>query len=1290
MPGYGDRIREKKSKAKQRGNLDANQDEVLPPGSVSSSTQIYTPNPNASNNPQSSTSGTDGVNTEKVAKTAPAVDKTVKTFKDKDRNAPIAHNNPNSSSNVQDEQRANAINDKDSAGSTLSYVPEGNLGLNELERSFKVDHSGGVKPAPLRQEAKDAAASTMTAHAIVQGLPVVEKPNGYTCLICMRTFSSLSQLNIHQLVHGVGPTAGLTSYDISKAAIDFVESWSNATATANLKGTLSMDDVDNLMMVVPPRLITWDAGIASSFKLDLPVPAATVQDVISYTWFTSSYSITTPFPQASVVRIILHTNWAAVLDQVRNCEVRLLSPINSNVDAFTNLLNLGLTPKGAYNPRVLRVNVIMMAVNFVLDNLHLNKNTAYVLDLTAALDPELGSKQLREVSASDADKWYSVMYPSRVKLPNRSKTADFINNCIPDRIGRVHRAQTFSGAMAEWADTYETCDSLTVAIREAWLQRLNRMNVSPQQIASALTRCAKHFITASAPQAPSITRLMPWRVSSDERRLLQCLMFMNISTNADYFAPLLNEAARTLRAISPLHINPRLIADAISSVVEQTTNTISPAAAILTRLRPAMSDFSDFSKACIAIMYNGVATTYLDEKSYPRNKGNVLDVETLVDIFVALMAMPMVTDPNGPCKAFMIVANAMYGFENIAMDDPNWNQQTAAASFNSPSLWPQCFVQQTIDRVRCPHLARWAATIHRLWPQPSQITYGAADIIGSANIFTEPDVLLLPFQNAAINTTSPTLSLTNEMCNWRNAVVELIVSIVQDGQFSQSWNPAMRSSMVNAMTKFKVIKSYTPAYLAEMLPSELACIAPLLPFQPMQVPYVAMNINQIPTKINISRQAPYDVSQPALNITMTNQMVGVPIAVNARPITVALLSGTYQEDPPLVTNVWYAQALTPLYTHDGLFSNLQHAMVASEAYRTAIYAMAQCASLNYPVDHPFEWIPQIELPANESAGLAKRVNQAFMTAFDMSDDTVMLQPFLTGDPRATQLTISYERFDGTTQNEIITPGLSVVSETLSLVGQTIANEYNLFGLCKGDIIIGQQMYEAGLNPLQPPAALMFDEGDPGVRVFTSNNIATITYGLNGGSMTIEDSTGTNVPLEGRWVMPLSLWQMNCAFFKTVLPQRIRLGHLHIRIKMDAYPYIIQYYDARVAFDGFGMLEKWLDSLSATGAAPVPFLMPESQDHNVTSGLTTHYILATEFNDGALFCTNSSSPATVFGPSKSVPLERYSVLVDDQVAPRANQLPEKIDFYGLVRRYNLETPKLTGVVTTYGQGMPRMI
>ncbi|AOM63684.1 lambda A [Reptilian orthoreovirus] len=1289
MPGYGDRVRakkliEKKTKEKTLQDNDP---------SASSLTISDSIKPNVEGNrlnPQTSTTGTDGSKPAEVAKVAAAVDKVPTKFKDVQRHAPIAANNPNASSNIQDEQRANAINQKDTPDSTISYVPEGALGLNELERSFKVDHSGGVKPAPIKQEAKDAAASTMTPRPVVSGIPVVERPNGYTCNVCMQTFSTLNQLTVHQLSHGLGPSAGLASYDISKAAVEFVESWSNATATANLKDGLSIEQIDNLMMVVPPRLITWDAGIASSFKLEEIVPASTVQDVVLYTWFSSAYDISTPFPQASVVRIILHTNWAAILDHSRKLEVKLLPPLNSNVDAFTHLLSLGLTPDGAYNPRVLRVNVLLMAIKFVLDNLHLNKNTAYVLDLTAAMDPVLGSKQLRQVASNDAARWYPIMYPSRVKLPNRSKTADFINGCVPDRIGRVHRAQEFSGAMAEWADTYETCDSLTLAIREAWRQRLERMNVSPQQIAHALSRCAKHYITVAAPQAPSITRLMPWRVSSDERRLLQLMLFMNISTNADYFAPLLNEAARTLRAISPLHINPRLIADAISSVVEQTTNTISPAAAILTRLRPAMSDFSDFSKACIAFMYNGVATTYLDDNSYPRNNGNVLDVETLVDMFVALVAMPMVTDPNGPCKAFMILANAMYGFENIAMDDPNWNQKQAASSFNSPSLWPKCFTQLTIDRVKCPHLAKWAETIHRLWPQPSQITYGAADIIGSANLFTDPDVLLLPFQTSEPNTASPTLSLTNEMCNWRNAVVELIVSIVQDGRFSQSWNPAMRASMVNAMTKFKIIRSYTPAYIAELLPTELAAIAPILPFQPLQVPFVAMNVAQIPTKFNISRQAPYDVSQPALNITMTNELVGVPIAVNARPITVALLSGTYQEDPPLITNVWYAQKLTPLYTHDGLFSNLQHAMVVSEAYRTALYAIAQCAEINYPVTHPFDWIPQIELPADASANLAKKVNEAFMQAFDMSDDTVLLQPFLTGDPRASQLTVSYERFNGTKTDEIITPGPSMIAEAVSLVGETIRHEYNIFGLCRGDIIIGQQMYEAGMNPLQPPAALVFDEGDPDVRTFSANNIATITYGLNSGPMTIEDSTGANIPLEGKWVMPLSLWQMNCAFFKTVFPQRIRLGHLYIRIKMEAYPYIIQYYDSRVAFDGFGMFEKWMDALSATGTAPVPFLMPESKDHNVSSGLTSQYIIATEYNDAALFCTNSSSPATVFGPSKSVPTERYSVLTDETVPPRANQLPEKIDFYGLVRRYNLETPKLTGVVTTYGNGLPRRV
>ncbi|AMU04171.1 Lambda A [Mahlapitsi orthoreovirus] len=1294
MDGYRKRIVGKKRSAikeiheiKKLSDKDINAHNVLAGSTSASKHEVANPNTGLTNPPYPN-KNTDSADVAKVINVASDNAAQLKAYVEDKRDRAVADNNPNRDSSDEDAKRADRDSKSVGGGGTATYVPEGNLGLNELKRSSTVDHDGGVKVESIRKEAKDSVATLLDTRPIVSGLPVVSRPRDYVCLVCMRAFMSAEQLEVHQLTHSIGPIAGLTSYETDQAVNAFVESWSAATAAANLKSALTLDELDNLMMIEAPQLITWDSGICSSFQLVPIIPARTVQDVIKYTWFSSSYNIDTPFPQGNVVRIMVNTNWGAKLDHDRNCHVQVHPPTMTNVSVFREMLNMGLTPDGSFNPRVLRANVILMCVKFVLDNLHINRNTAYVLDVTAALDINLGAKQLRSISDDDGAKWFPIMYPSRVKLPLRSKTAEFVNYCVEGRIGRYDRAQTFSGVMAEWADNFETCDSLTLSIRERWLQRLMGMNITPGQVAEALSRCSKHFLTISSSQAPSITRLMPIRATTAERQLLQLMQFMNIGTNANYIQPIISNAARVLSKISPLLINPRLISDAISSVVEQTNNTVSPAATILMRLRPTLSDFSDFRRACVAMLYNGAVVTYLDEQSYPKHKGNVLDVETLIDIFVCLNAMPLMTDPNGPCKAFMVVANAMYGFENIAMNDPNWNQQIAAASFNSPHLWPQCFVQRTIDRQRCPILHKWADTIHNLWPRPSRVTYGAPDILGSANLFTPPDVLLLPFQTLAANTVSPTLNLVNEYCNWRNAIVDLITGIVNDGRFTVSWNPAMRASMTNAMMKFRIMKSYTPAYIAELLPLELAAIAPTLPLQPLQVPYVGLARERIVTQVNVSRQAPNVIHQPALNISVTQQMVGVPLAINARPITVALLSGTYPEEEPLITNVWYANTLTPLYTHDGLFANQQHAVVVSEAYRTTIACMAQCANMQYPIEHPFEWITQIELGANESANLARRINKAFLEAFGMHESTILLQPFLEGDPRATQLTISYQRADGTTEQ--VTPDVShsCITDSVIEVGNVLSHEYNLFGLCRGDIIIGQYLTEAGFNPLSPPAALVFDEGDEDVHVFSNRTIAT--FGMNGSEMTVEDENGDKIPLRGKWVMPLSLWQINNAFFTTILPSRIRAGQLFIRVKLGAYPYMLSYFNARDQFDGFDVFQKWMSTLSATGMGPVPMLMPESQDHNVSSGLIIHYIWATEYNDRSLFCTNSSSPITVFGPDKSVPLERYTVLVDEDAPPRTTQLPQMVDFYNLIRRYNFETPSITAVVTTYGDGLPANI
>ncbi|AEK86191.1 core shell protein [Baboon orthoreovirus] len=1162
-------------------------------------------------------------------------------------------------------------------------IEDNELVKNQIVPSHKNDEDGGLEDVTQKSQ----QLSLLNQQKPITGI-TPKQTEQYVCPICMRAFMSREQLDVHQLTHSIGVSSGLVNYDTQKLILEFIESWSNATTTANNKSRLSNAEVSALMMTVSPLMITWDSGLATSFKLVPIVNAPTVQDVISYTWFSSSYNLPTPFPQASVVRIVLHTNWASMIDNSRNLPLIIPPPTTSNVMLFRELLTTDITPSGCFNPRILRANAIMMSVKFVLDNLHLNANTSYTLDMSAALVPSLGSKYLRVIDSNNSDKWYSIMYPSRLKLPNLSKTSEFVNYCIDDRVGRYDKAQIFSGAMAEWADTFETCDSLTLYIRDRWLLRLEELNISPAELAQGLTRCAKNLVTITAPTAPSSMRMMPFKVTNMERQLHQIMLFMNIGNNADAIEPIISNAAQVLSRVSPLNINPKLVSDSISAIVESTTNSISPAAALLNRLRPQMSDFSDFRRACISILYNGLCTTYLDEASFPSQRGNVLDVNTLVDMFTCLNALLLTTDPNAPIKAFMTVANAMYGFENIHMDDPNWNQQMNAAAFNAPSLWPQCFIHRTIDRRQCPILYNWCNTIHEFWPRPSQTTFGAPDVFGSANLFTDPGVLLLPFQYTPASTVTPTLNLLNEMCNWRNAVIDLLLAIINDGRLTLSWNPAMRSSMANALVKFKIIKSYTPAYIAELLPLELSAIAPALPIQPFQVPFCGLNRDQIPVKMNISRQAPNIMSQPNLHISMTQQFIGVPIRVNARAITVALLSGLYLEGEPLITNVWYADALTPLYTNDSLFANAQQAVIASEAYQTSMVCIGQCANVNNIMDHPFDWLPEIEFGANEAASMAKTINNYFLEAFDLPDDSILIQPFLEGDPRASQITVSYEQYNGLVVK--VTPEFkeSMIADSTLMVGDVMRHEYNIFGLCRGDIIIGQYLTESGFNPLAPPAELIFSRDDDDVHIFSDRTVAS--FGMNGNEMTVEDADGNFIPLRGKWIMPLRLWQINHAFFSTILPNRIRSGHLFIRIELGAYPYTLQYFNGRDQMDGFSVFTQWMSMMSSMGMAPVPFLMPESMDHDVSSGLSIHYIWATEFNDGSLFCTNSASPYTIFGPDRSIPLERFSILTNDDIEIKSNQLPEKIDFYGLVRRHNFETPPLSAMVTTYGTGLPHYI
>nr|ATI13792.1 inner core shell [Orthoreovirus Lopburi02] len=1187
---------------------------------------------------------------------------------------------------------ASAANDKlrQDGVKHVEFTAASDGNTNVIGRTKAVDNEGAIQVVPAKSAAVASAKAMMEQKIPVQGLPKVTRNNGFLCTVCMAQFMNSEALAIHQTTHSIGLDSSLTSYSIATAVEDFIQSWASSTSTANNKTVLTVSEVDDLMMTEGIRLVTWDSGLCSSFELLPIVSSNVIQDVISYSWFTASYNIATPFPQASVVRIVLRTNWAAKLDSQassRECSVYLAPPTENNIRAFTTVLNSGLTPDGAFNPNTFRMNVLTMCLKFVLSNLHLNRSTPFTMDLTSAA-PNLSASQLRVLPGEDNAKWFPVMYPSRVLVPLYNKTADFVNQCIRDRIGRYDRAQIFAGAPSEWADMYETCDSLTLAVRELWMNRVMQMNISPSDIADAISRCSKMLLTVSAPTAPSVARLLPWRVSTQERQLLQCLMYLNVGTNADFIQPILSSFAQVLARVSPLKINPTMIATAMSSIVESTTNTQSPAAAILSKLKPVASDFSDFRLSCAAWLFNGCVTTYLSESSFPANGGSITSIDTLVDMFICLLALPLVTDPNAPCQAFMIVANAMVGYENLPMDDPNFSQQRLAAAFNNPSTWPNCFLNPAnIDRRQCPVLRWWAETIHRAWPNPSQIQYGAPDIIGSANIFTPPDVLLLPIQNRPIRITNPTWSVDNEMTVWRGAVIDLIVRIISNGRYQPNWNQSIRASMMNAMTNFRIIKTCTPAYLAELLPVELAAIAPTLPFQPFQVPFARLNRDAVVVHVNVSRQAPDVIAQPALNMPMTQQRTGVPIAVSARPLAVALLSGEYPSDPPLQTNVWYVNTLTPVYSNDGLFNNIQHAMVASEAFSTLVALLAQCTDMQLPVARPLQWLRQITLAANEATVFGKLINELFLNCFDLSDKTVLLQPFLESDPRATQLALSYVRYDTTTEVFIPQVRPSALVEATMLVEETLSHEYNLFGICRGDVIIGQHMTPAGFNPLAPPPTVVFTRGDPGVHEFGERSFAH--FGLNGDDVTVLDAHGVRRPLLGDWVMPVQVMMLNIGIFPRLMLDRILKGKLRVRLEMGAYPYQLHYYKGRDFTDGFTLLEQWMSKLSPLGVPTVPFLMPESENHSISSGMATHYIWATEFNDGSLFATNTDLPVTVFGPDKAVPIERFRHLVDPAAQPTTNQLPFTIDLYSAMRRYYLETPPITATVTTFGNGLPAL-
>nr|QJE50377.1 Lambda 1 [Phocid orthoreovirus 1] len=1176
----------------------------------------------------------------------------------------------NSSAAVTDAQQATKAQTKDSGTSDVTYDNTGTNNANQLARSGEADNDGGANSTPMSQRIEAANASLMSRHEPKTGLPpTVTSGKGFQCNICSSVMFSAADLETHMASHSVSTSVSLTSSEIQRQITSFIAAWKNHPIV-QVSSDNESRKAAQLLHRDTPRLITWDAGLCTSFKVVPIIPANVPQEVMSYTFFTSSYGINSPFPEAAVSRIVVHTRWASNVDFDRDSSVIMAPPTDTNIQLFKQLLNSPTVAVASANPLMFRANILHMLLEFVLDNLYLNRHTGFSQDHT----PFTQGANLRALPGADAEKWYSIMYPTRMGTPNVSKICNFVAGCRRDRIGRFDRSQMMSGTMSEWVDVFELADSLTVTIRGRWTARIARMNLNPTEIEYALTECARGLVTVTSPYAPSVNRLMPYRVSSAERQVSQIIRIMNIGNNAVIIQPVLQDLSILLQRISPLQIDPTIISQTMSTVSESTTQTLSPASSILGKLRPSNSDFSAFRVAIASWLYNGIVTTVIDDSSFPRDGGSVTSMDNLWDFFILAMALPLTTDPCAPVKAFMALANMMVGFESIPMDNPIYTQSRRATAFSTPHTWPRCFLNvQLISRVEAPVLRWWAETIHRYWPNPSQIRFGAPNVFGSANIFTPPEVLLLPIDNQPPDVTTPTLDFTNELTNWRVQVCELMKKLIESKRYQPDWTTNLVSSMRGTLDKLKLIKSMTPQYLQQLAPLELSVVAPALPFPPFQVPYARLDRDRVPVAVGVTRQSRDQISQPALSLSTTNTTVGVPIALDARALTVAMLSGRYPEN--LVTNVWYADAIYPLYADAEIFTNLQRDVITAEAIQTMMTIIAQISDTQYAVDRHLDWVPSIRASAATAATVAEWINTSFKTAFDLSD--MLLEPLLSGDPRMSQLAIQYQQFNGQTFDFVPQMPGSVVAECVQLTTEVFEHEYNLFGIARGDIIIGKIHSTHLWSPLAPPPDVIFDRDTPGVHVFGRD--CRICFGMNGAAPTIRDETGMMVPFEGNWIFPLSLWQMNTRYFNEQFESWLRSGDLRIRIEMGAYPYMLHYYDPQQYVNAWPLTSAWLESIAPNSIPSVPFMIPISVDHDISSSSAVHYIVATEFNDGSLFCTNSSSPQTVAGPDRHIPVERYNVLTNPDSAPTEVQLPQTVDFYGLVTRYSYETPPISTVV-----------
>ncbi|ADZ31978.1 VP3 [Scophthalmus maximus reovirus] len=1157
--------------------------------------------------------------------------------------------------------------------SHITSAQLGAAGIADKVPSSVVTNDGDISVTPISENAAQLASSNQPASVISNPAGAasvsIVNPSALRCQQCGAEFSSMTQLAEHvRTEHRTGAGSLVTSPAINQAIESWLLTWEDLRLLAPTIATDALNKYMGESVAKAPLLIIEDSGLCTSFLASDTVSIAGLQrELVGFTWFMETLQMIPALPEGAVNHLICHTGWASKDSASRNLNVRLSPPTHGAVSAYTTVLSKGYVKDMQFNLHTFRANALMLSLKFVLSNLKINKSTPLTQDQT----PRSRGRYIR---FHDDKELLAVAYPGREVLMEANRNALFLDEAIPDRVGRIGRAQNVSGDVSAHIDTYELCDDLTLAIREMYHNMLFSMHLDPASVMEIVQDVSQQLVAASIPFAQTDTILCPWAASSPTLQLGQVLNLLNVANNTSAALPLIEAAATLIMGITPLRMEPRILSEAIKRVPETTTIVPSPTGELTRLLKPLGNDYSAFYRCIAGWLYSGIVQTFISADSYPDPTQSITSIPAIWKSLIVTLAAPMTTDPHAAVKAFMSMANLLAQPEPIIIPAPGMTQSTPAVQFGHPEVWPPGFIDPTtLDRNRTPLLHALATMIHAHWPQPGVIPYGSARL-GSANLFLPANQLAYPWPTQPLPRITVGPTYDSAMSRWIDNVFGFYINVVNSRYVATIVGDTTRRTLIGLMSALRQVKTMTPFYIERMCPTEIAVVGGVTVVPPFQVPFSRLDPDQVITNVMVSRVDPQLRADVAVDPIVTMPTLANSLPVDPAAIVVAMLCG--QTDATLVPSYHYGSAITPMFLSEGIFTRNQRAVIASEAFVCARSIIAQCIPDGFQVPRPLQAFNQYNASGSTAADLLKAVDDMFKTAFDL-DGSLIEGIGLYGDPRVADLSVAYIRQNGAVERVHTAPDSSFIHEAMQVTSQVMINEPNLWAIARGDVILAQNATNNNWDPMNPVGLPLIVRGAPGVRVVGQHGMIIPQPG--GFSPMIRDETGNPQPIDGDWIYPISVLQVSVANFRDHVWPMIQTGRTRVRIEMGHFLYSIHYHEPFGQITEAPALDAWLAGISPTGVPPFPFSAPIPQINIPITARRVYFGYCTMNNNGATFSTLGAAIQSAWGTDVTIQRNRWPALIDPAYIPGHSQLPARIQLYNPLRRYNYRYPVLKGML-----------